>query len=98
MAFLFPSIKAAARLRGFPADTELDQVIVAFETAALVEAGCDVRFCRWNNGFPDRQRPPRLRSASDYRPIAEWRRGDVVAEVVATEPVPADVPFQVVST
>lgn len=96
MVFLFPSVDAAERLRGFPADAEFDQVIVALETVALVEAGLEVRVCRWNNGFPDRQRPTRLRAATDYRCLAEWRRGDTVSEVVVRGAIPAGIRFETV--
>lgn len=98
MVFLFPSAEAAERLRGFPADAGLEQVVISFEAVTLLRRGCDVRFCRWNNGFPDRRRPPRLRTASDYRPIADWYRGDIVAEVTIAGSIPAGVPFDVFST
>lgn len=95
MVFLFPKLDAAERLRDYPADAEFDQLIVAFETDELVEAGCDIRICRWNNGFPDRQRPPRIRAASDYRSVAEWHRDDIVSEVVVAGAIPAGIPFEI---
>ena len=97
MVFLFPFLEKAERLRGSPADAAIDQVILRFRTASLIEAGCLLRICRWNNGYPDRSRPPRLRTFSDYRPIEDWRPGDAVQEATVAGPVPASVPFEVVS-
>ena len=96
MVFLFPSRSAAEQLRSAPVDSGVDQVILSFETLLLVRAGCDLRVCRWNNGYPDRSRPPRRRAFSDYRPITEWKRGDKVQEVIITDRIPTSVTFEVV--
>ena len=93
MVFLFPSLKDAERLRAFAADAGIEQVVLRFETGALLEAGCALHVCRWNNGYPDRRRPPRLRTKADYRPIADWCRGDLVREATVAGPIPPSVPF-----
>jgi hypothetical protein len=97
MVFLFPSLSHAAHLKSAPADAAIDQVILRFSVASLIEAGCDLRVCRWNNGYPDRSRPPRLRTFGDYRPIADWSPGDTVQEVTIAGVIPTSVPFEVVS-
>jgi hypothetical protein len=97
MVFLFPSLEKAQNLKHSPADAAVDQVILRFRSASLIEAGCDVRFCRWNNGYPDRSRPPRLRTVSDYRPVTDWSLGDKVQEVTVAGPIPTSVPCDVVS-
>jgi hypothetical protein len=97
MVFLFPSLKNAESFYCYPLDVEIDQVILEFDTSSLVDANCDLRVCKWNNGFPDRTRPPRCRGYTDYRPIEEWHRGDKVKEVTVTGLIPADVPFRVLS-
>jgi hypothetical protein len=94
--FLFPSLQEAAKLSNYPKDTGVDQVILQFSTDTLIQAGCDIRVCRWNNGFPDRSRPLRLREFSDYRPVTAWRRGDKVKEVTIRRSIPANVPFEIV--
>ena len=63
----------------------------------MIEAGCKLRVCKWNNGYPDRSKPIRLRSFSDYRPVEDWRLGDKVQEVTAFDRVPAGVPFEIVT-
>jgi hypothetical protein len=94
MVFLFPSLKDAEGLRRSPVDAAVDQVILRFRSAALIDAGCALRLCRWNNGFPDRTRPPRQRSYDDYRLAQEWRRGDTVREVTIAGEMPAKHTFR----
>jgi hypothetical protein len=96
LVFLFPSLQDAAKLRNYPKDTGVDQLILKFSTVTLIQAGCDIRVCRWNNGFPDRSRPLRLREFSDYRPVTKWQRGDKVKEVTITHSIQASVPFEIV--
>ncbi len=96
MVFLFPSWTAAERLRCWRGDVGLDQVVLRYPTAALIEAGCELRVCRYNNGFPDRQKVRRLRLFSDYRPIAEWRRGDPIKEITVAGAIPPGVAFDIV--
>lgn len=95
MVFLSPSMKDAEGLRRFPRDEAVDQVILGFETSRLLEAGCALRTCAWNNGYPDRANPPRIRAYADYRPISDWRPGDKVREVTIAGPVPDHVPFEI---
>ncbi len=96
MVFLFPSLKDAEGLRRSPVDAAVDQVILRFRSAALIDAGCALRLCRWNNGFPDRTRPHRQRSYDDYRLAQEWRRGDTVREVTIAGEMPANIHFEVI--
>ena len=56
-----------------------------------------MRLCRWNNGFPDRAKPPRIRTIDDYRPAVGWRKGDVCKEVTVAGGIPPSVPFEVLS-
>lgn len=97
MVFFFGCEADAQRLRNV--DPERSQVVLRYRTAALLEAGCALLTCRFNNGFLDR-RPltdPRLRSFDDYRPAGTWRRGDPLREITAWGGVPADVPFDVIT-
>ncbi len=97
MVFFSPSLADARRLRAFPLDARIDQVILEVRSAALIEAGCALRLCRWNNGFPDRTVPLRQRGYDDYRPVGGWRRGDVVREVTVEGDIPAGVRFRLAS-
>lgn len=83
--FLFPSEAAAWRLHD--AEPGRDQAVLAAPTAALLEAGCELRFCRFNNGFIDRSPPDRrrLRAFTDFRPIAEWQAGPAAGRAALRE-------------
>ena len=94
MVFLFTTAAQAQALRAYAKDQAFPQAIIGFRTTELLAAGCDIRVCRWNNGYLDRSRPPRLRTFADYRPAGEWRRGDSVKEVVVVGGIPAQVPFE----
>ena len=96
MAFLSASLREAERLMRAPADAGIDQVILRYGSEQLMEAGCDLRLCRWNNGFLDRSKPPRQRGIADYTPAADWRKGDTVREVTVAGGIPVCVPFEVV--
>ncbi len=93
MVFLFASAREAERLKASPADAGIEQVVLSWRTASLIEHGSDLRVCRWNNGYPDRSRPKRMRTYDDYRPIAQWQRGDKVQEVTVSGGIPPDIPF-----
>ena len=97
MVFFFPRLREAETLKGAKSEEGIEQVVLAFRTSSLIEAGCKLRVCKWNNGYPDRSKPIRLRSFSDYRPVEDWRLGDKVQEVTAFDRVPAGVPFEIVT-
>lgn len=88
----WPKRGQAARLDAF--EGARDQVVLAWETQALVEAGVPLLTCRWNNGTTNNRQKPgtRLRTWADYVPVAAFGGGDV-AEVVARTTIPASVPF-----
>jgi hypothetical protein len=92
---LWAAARDAARLRAF--HRERPQVVLRFATGALLAAGCALAFCRFNNGYVDRgpEGRRRLRGLQDYRPIAAWRPGEKVREVVIRGGVPARVGFEV---
>lgn len=94
--FLFASLTEAKRLMSAPADAGVDQIILRCSTERILQAGCELRLCRWNNGFLDRSRPPRQRTFADYTLAADWRRGDVVREITAVGSIPASVLFEVI--
>ncbi len=96
MVFLFASLAEAERLMSAPADAEVHQVILRCSTRRLLQAGCELRLCRWNNGFLDRSSPPRQRAFADYTLAADWRKGDVVREITVVGGIPTAVPFDVV--
>ena len=96
MVFLFPSLDAARALTKSPRDEAVEQIILRFETDELLKAGCELKTCRWNNGYPDRSKPARLRTFEDYRPATQWRRGDVCREITVLGAIPSQVPFNVV--
>ena len=94
MVFLFARPRDAETLRA--CEPSRDQVILRFETAALLGAGLDLRACRYNNGYLDR-RPrdrPRLRGPGDYVPVPEWT-GGVPGEVTAGPAIPPCIGFEV---
>ncbi len=88
----WPRRAKAARLDAY--ERARDQVVLAWQALALVEAGVPLLTCRWNNGTTiNRQRPgTRLRSWADYVPLAEFAGGGVT-EVVARAAIPASIPF-----
>lgn len=96
MVFLFASEADARRLAASPRDADRDQITLRFETAALLEAGCALLTCRWNNGYLDRSPATarRLRRYDDYRPAALWHRGENLGEITAFGGIPAGIPFE----
>ncbi len=72
-----------------------DQAVIAFPTAALIAAGCALRFCAFNNGHIDRSAPDRrrLRSFGDYRPIAAWVPGTPIREISIHGGIPPSIAF-----
>ncbi|MBR0654086.1 DUF7002 family protein [Plastoroseomonas arctica] len=93
--FLFPTRKAALDLlRAEPARA---QTIIAFTTSALRQAGCVLRFCRFNNGFIDRSPPDgrRLRHYEDYRLTDGWAPRTPIHEIVIEGGIPPTVRFDV---
>ena len=96
MVFVFETLSDAHGLIAARDDVGVDQVVIQFSTEHILAAGCDLRLCRWNNGFLDRSKPPRLRSFDDYTPAAAWRKGHRAREVTVAGGIPASVPFAVV--
>jgi hypothetical protein len=76
------------------------QAVLAFDTAAVLAAGCEVLLCAFNNGFLDRSAPGpgrRRRRHDDYRPVERWRRGDRPAEIAVPGALPLSVSFDVIT-
>jgi hypothetical protein len=96
MVFFFPSLAEAEGLKAFPTDRLVKQVVLAYSSAELLQAGCDLRFSRWNSGFPDRARPPRLRSYTDFKPVDAVQTRKDVREVTVVGCVPTSVRFNIV--
>jgi hypothetical protein len=92
LVFFAAEASRAIRLRGY--DFRRDQVILRWHTAALLDAGIELRFCRYNNGMVDRTPLPRrrLRSPQDYLPISQFAGGQI-AEVAAASAIPPGIPF-----
>ena len=97
MVFFFPTAEQAEGLRGSHRDSDREQVVLRFGTAALAEAGCALLVCRWNNGYLDRAPPERrrLRAFGDYRSVAAWRHPEPMGEITAWGGVPPGIPFEV---
>lgn len=96
MAFLFPTVREAQALMAAPADRGVAQTILRFRTEDVLAQHDDLRVCRWNNGFADRSRPPRIKRYEDYVPATAWTGGPI-REVVAPGGVSAAVGFEVVA-
>ena len=98
--FFFGTEAAARRLRdagGRGKGAKPPQAILAFDTAAVLDAGCEVLLCAFNNGFLDRSAPGsarRLRRYGDYRPLERWRGGDRPAEIAIARELPAHINFE----
>ena len=94
MAFLFGREAEASRF--VRTEPGREQVVLRYETAAVLRAGVGLRACRFNNGFIDRSpvAMARRRGFDDYRAVAAWA-GQAVREVVAPGGIPAGVPFAV---
>jgi hypothetical protein len=92
MVFFVVDEARAARLRDY--DREREQVILAWGTSALMDAGAELLACRYNNGMMDRTPPHRrrLRSRNDYVAVSQYA-GGFIAEVASATPIPATVPF-----
>ena len=92
--FLCTSRAWAERLRAFERDRE--QVVLSWDTAALLAAGVRVLLCRYNNGTVMDRVPPhrrRLRGFGDYVPAEAMPPGMAVKEVAARCRLPPEVPF-----
>ena len=97
MVFLFATPAKALALQTYAVDQAVAQTVICFRTAKVAAAGANLRVCRWNNGFLDRSKVPRLRTFDDYRPISEWRKGDIIQEVTATDGISARVGFEIIA-
>lgn len=95
MVFCFGQAAAARRFR--LAEPARDQVVLAFETTAVLASGATLLTCRFNNGYLDRSPPGRrrLRHFSDYRPLGEWHLGQRVQEVAIPGGLPPGLAFAV---
>lgn len=93
--FLHASERAACRFAGH--EKERWQVVLVWETRALLDAGLRLRTCRWNNGMVDRSpaHRRRLRGEDDYIPVAEFDRSRPISEVAMLGGIPSSVPFVV---
>jgi hypothetical protein len=94
MVFFFVDEARAVRLREY--DRGREQIVLAWSTNSLMDAGVELLACRYNNGMMDRTPPHRrrLRGRDDYVPVSQYA-GGFIAEVAATMPIPATVPFVV---
>lgn len=95
-AFLCASRAWAERLRAFERDRE--QVVLTWDTAALLAAGVALLACQYNNGTVMDRTPPhrrRLRGFADYVPAEAVPPGMAVKEVAARRRIPPEVPFTV---
>ena len=99
LVFFFGAEAAARRLRDAGdrgKGAKPPQAVLAFDTAAVLAAGCEVLLCAFNNGFLDRSAPGpgrRRRRHDDYRPVERWRRGDRPAEIAVPGALPLSVSF-----
>lgn len=93
--FLCPTRTEAMRL--LRAEPSRAQTIIAFTRSSLLEAGCALRFCPFNNGYIDRSpiHRRRLRHFKDYRQINTWRPGTPIREIVTEGGIPKTVRFDV---
>ena len=84
----------AIRLRDY--DRDQDQIILFWCTRALLDAGLDLRVCRYNNGMVDRSPPGRrrLRAPSDYVPLSRYAGGPI-SEVAVPNAIPGSLDFTV---
>ncbi len=91
--FFVVSGARAISLRNY--DRYRDQVILAWDTASVMDAGVELHACRYNNGMTDRSPPDRrrLRSPADYVPVGRYADGRI-AEVAAAA-IPAGVRFTI---
>ena len=99
LVFFFGAEAAARRLRDAGdrgKGAKPPQAVLAFDTAAVLAAGCEVLLCAFNNGFLDRSSPSarRRRRYEDYRPLDAWRRGDRPAEVTVPWELPPGTAFE----
>lgn len=90
---LWPGERKAARLDAY--EGARDQVVLRWEAETLVRATIPLLTCQWNNGTTaNRQRPGRrLRTWSDYKPLAAFAGGPVT-EIVVRSAIPASIPFE----
>ena len=101
LVFFSASEAAARRLRD-AADrgkgAKPPQAILAFRTAALLDAGVAPLPCAFNNGFLDRSAAGpgrRLRRQDDYRPLSDWPDSARPVEIAVARALPAGLPFEV---
>jgi hypothetical protein len=92
MVFFVVDARRAARLRDY--DDGRDQVVLVWCTRTIMDAGLELRTCRYNNGMVDRTpaHRRRLRCPDDYVPASRYCGGPI-AEVAATAAVPPGIPF-----
>ena len=77
-------------------ERDREQVVLSWDTAALLAAGVRVLLCRYNNGTVMDRAPPhrrRLRGFGDYVPAEAMPPGMAVKEVAARCRLPPEVPF-----
>ncbi len=82
--FLAPDVR-----RYLAADPGIPMLRLSVRTEALLAAGLQPLWCRFNNGFLDRSPPVRRRRRefADWRPLADWA-GEPVAEVILRGRIP----------
>lgn len=96
-AFLWSSREQALRFSRFEADRV--QVVLAWDTGAVLRAGVRLLACRFNNGSARDRSPPdrrRLRSFADYLAPEAVRSRAQAKEVLALHGIPPAVGFEVV--
>ena len=96
MVFFCTTAQRAWRLHDY--EPTRQQIVLQFETASLLETGCALLTCRFNNGAIDRsaEGKRRRRHFADYRDVAAWKRGKPAQEVAIPNLVPALVQHRVV--
>jgi hypothetical protein len=94
LVFFVIDAARAIRLRNY--DGGQDQVILAWSTCAVLDAGVDLLICRYNNGMVDRTAASRrrLRDRSDYVPLSRYVGGPI-SEIAVSGAIPADLDFTV---
>ena len=91
---VFLSLSRARAERFLRFEAYRDQVVLQWQTQALLDHGVALAGCRYNNGMIDRSPPSRrrLRSPEDYRPITDAVDPASIKEVIAAA-IPSCIPF-----
>jgi hypothetical protein len=103
LVFLFPTEAAARRLRDSSdrgKGAKPPQAVLAFDTGAILAAGCGLRLCAYNNGFLDRSAAGpgrRLRHRADYCVLDQWPDGRLPAEIAIERGLPTGNAFGVLA-